>query len=211
MLSDSELLNRMAKFRKISGPPAGIGNASSIESTRSGVPSIQPVGNFGFGGNSLGSPSGAPAAAHAFRSSRSFGVTRRSPTKWPNSGSALQGGISPDSTTSLIHSARFDASEYVSNGNGATAPSRWQSAQREKSIGAISRQYVGVANGSAAPATAPRTNKRQRVLVHVAIVTSPCTDTKQLDCPVTLLSEANPHETDATATCGATSRPHVEF
>ncbi len=54
----------MTKLRKMSGPLAGTSNSCGISSTRSGVPSRQPVVNFGSAGIFDGSPCGIPSFTH---------------------------------------------------------------------------------------------------------------------------------------------------
>ncbi|MNC92137.1 hypothetical protein D3C83_85100 [compost metagenome] len=68
----------------------------------SGSPSRQPVGNSGLGGMAAGSPSGAPASTQARIVSISVLGRLMSFLKWPTSGLASQGGISPEATACLI-------------------------------------------------------------------------------------------------------------
>jgi hypothetical protein len=56
---------RCVKHWYTSGPDAGIVNSAGISTTRSGLPSTQPEPKAGLAGRFPGSPSGAPALAHA--------------------------------------------------------------------------------------------------------------------------------------------------
>ena len=63
--------------------PAAACRRSALVSTRSGVPSCQPLGKWGIGGRFAGSPSGAPCDAHAVMVAISSSRSRRSLTKSP--------------------------------------------------------------------------------------------------------------------------------
>src|SRR6185369_9074802 len=109
-------------------PLAGIGNASGISITMSGL-IFQPAAKVSGAGLSLASPSGAPLSAHAEITSISSGLKRRSLAKCPYFGSANQGGIFCVTTAALSALAQGRASEYVSSDMGATSPGRWHSWQ----------------------------------------------------------------------------------
>jgi hypothetical protein len=74
-------------------PSAGTSNASGIVSTRSGLPSAQPLGQSIGLGRSFASPFGMPASTQAASVSISSCVSRRSLAKWPWRGSACHGGM----------------------------------------------------------------------------------------------------------------------
>ena len=69
-------------------------------------PSAQLSENAGGSGRSAGSPSGAPASTQAVMVSISSWFSRRSFSHAPYCGSANQGGISPDTTLSLMARAQ---------------------------------------------------------------------------------------------------------
>ena len=65
-----------------------------MDTTRSGSPSCQPLGNSGGGGRSAASPSGAPWSTQRWMSSSWCSPRARSPTNEPRSrGAGCQGGM----------------------------------------------------------------------------------------------------------------------
>ncbi len=100
----------MTKARTTSSPEAGTGKASVIFTTRSGVPSCQPLGKDGGGGAFAGSPRGAPASIHALSSAISASASRRSSRNSPQPGAGFQGGMKRDSVTRTICRTRLAAS-----------------------------------------------------------------------------------------------------
>ena len=67
----------------MSGPLAGTSNSAGISSTRSGVPSLQPVVNFGMAGIFERSPSGIPPFTHVAIAWIWASVSRRSSANSP--------------------------------------------------------------------------------------------------------------------------------
>src|SRR3981081_3301201 len=75
---------------------------------------------------SLGSPLGAPAFTQATMVLISFSVRERSFEKCPKMGSANHGGMIFCCTTRFMLGAQGRVCSYVSTGNGAASPGRWQ-------------------------------------------------------------------------------------
>src|SRR5579862_7816318 len=92
---------------------------------------------------SFGSPSGAPAFAQATMVETSCMERERSLAKCPTAGSAYHGGMIFCETTRFMLLAQGRACSYVSSGNGAASPGRWQLWQFFCRIGATSCEKVG--------------------------------------------------------------------
>src|SRR5437879_7295571 len=107
-------------------PDSGTGNACGNSKITSGFEIPQPSTKFGDAGMSLGSPCGAPAFTQATIVLISLSVSERSFAKCPKVGSANQGGIIFCRTTRFMLAAQGRACSYVSSGNGAASPGRWQ-------------------------------------------------------------------------------------
>src|SRR3979490_1410094 len=93
---------------------------------------------------SLRSPFGAPAFTQARIVLISFSVRERSFEKCPKLGSANHGGMIFCCTTRFMLGAQGRACSYVSSGNGAASPGRWQVWQFFWRMGATSLVKVTV-------------------------------------------------------------------
>src|SRR3979409_2699641 len=126
-------------------PDSGTGNACGNSKITSGFGIPQPSTKFGDAGMSLGSPCGAPAFTQATMVLISFSVSARSFEKCPKLGSVNHGGIIFWLTTRFMLGAQGRACSYVSSGNGAASPGRWQVWQFFWRIGAMSLVKVTLA------------------------------------------------------------------
>jgi hypothetical protein len=85
-----------------------------------------------------GSPSGVPPSAHATKVAISSSLNRRSPTRSPQLGSGIHGGIWRASIASRASGAAKRRLANVSSVNGPMPPSTWQVRQWRATIGATS-------------------------------------------------------------------------
>ena len=134
-------------LRYVSGPSAGTATARGIFTTRSGVPSAQPLANVGVFGAFERSPDGIPFAIHFVSVAICASVSRRSSANSakPSARTACHGGMYRVPTTSAISSPCRFTSSNDSSANGADCPGRWHTAQLLKMMGATSAANVGAA------------------------------------------------------------------